>query len=170
LQSGTWAEWVAGLATAASLFLGFSILWRDRRKEDRAEATQVVAWFVNRPDGNVELTVTNGASRPVVHAYLWLASVNEDGQRNVGRIFNITPALGPGETISLAMPFHEFHANALYPSYIQFRDSNGLSWRRNVRSGRLRRAKVELRIRQRLRLARSPRKAIAYVRGTYRRW
>ena len=156
MQIGSLADWVSGLATAGSLFLGFSILLRDRRKDDQAEATQVVTWFVNQPDSTVQLSVTNGGSRPVVHVMFCLASVDEGKKRAaLWRIVNVAPVLPSGEGRSLQFPFTEFHANALHSSYIQFRDANGISWRRDVRSGKLRRTKVGLNRRQRLRLVRS---------------
>lgn len=171
MQIGSLADWVTGFATAGSLYLGFTILLRDRRKAEQSEAVQVVAWFVNRPDGNVELTVTNGASRPIVNATFCLASLGDDGKRAaLWRILNIAPVLASGEGRELVIPFADFHANASYPSYIQFRDANGVSWRRNVRSGKLRRTKVGLKWRQRLTLAKSPRRAITYLKVKYHRW
>jgi hypothetical protein len=171
MQSGSLAEWVSGLATAGSLFLGFTILWRDRRKSDAAEATQVVAWFVNQPDGNVELKISNGASRPIVHVTFHLASTDEQGkQAALWRIINIAAVLASDEGSSLTLPFRTFHANTLYPSYVQFRDANGVSWRRNVRSGKLRRTKVGFSWKQRLALVKSPRRAIAHIRVSYRNW
>lgn len=119
MQADNWADWVSSLATAGSLLLGFTILWRDHRKGDQSEAAQVVSWFVNRPDGNVDLTVTNGASRPIVNALFCLASL--DGERQqaaLWRIHNLSPVIGPGESRSLSIPSAEFHSNALYPSYI----------------------------------------------------
>jgi hypothetical protein len=104
MQSGSWAEWVSGIGTAGSLLLGFYILLRDRRKEDRAEATRVVSWFVNRPDGNVELNVTNGATRPIVNVGLVLSAIGDHGRRDVVRLFIIAPVLGPGDSASLRSP------------------------------------------------------------------
>lgn len=170
MQGGSWAEWVSGLATAGSLFLAFYILLRDRRKADQAEATQVVTWFVNQPNASVELTITNGAARPIVHVTFHLATVDEDGNYNRWRIFDIASVLEPGQSSSFTAPFAEFHANALYPSYVQFRDANGLSWRRNVRSGRLQKARVGLTWRQHLALTKSPRKAIKRMRIRHSRW
>lgn len=156
MQIGSLADWVSGLATAGSLFLGFSILLRDRRKDDQAEATQVVTWFVNQPDSTVQLSVTNGGSRPIVHVMFCLASVDEGKKRAaLWRIVNVAPVLASGEGRSLQFPFTEFHANASHQSYIQFRDANGISWHRDVRSGKLRRTKVGPNRRQRLRLVRS---------------
>src|SRR6266498_1255698 len=165
MQSGSWAEWVSGIGTAASLLLGFYILLRDRRKEDRAEATQVVSWFVNQMDGNVELNVRNGATRPIVNVGFVLAAIGDDGRRDVARLLSIAPVLGPGASASLTFPFAEFHANASYPSSIEFRDASGLNWRRNVRSGRLRRRRspLSLNIRRLVWLARSPGKAMTYM-------
>jgi hypothetical protein len=171
MQIGSLAEWVSGLATAGSLFLGFTILWRDRRKSDAAEATQVVAWFVNHPDGSVELRITNGASRPIVHVIFHLASTDEQGkQAALWRMINVAAVLASNESSSLTIPFREFHANSSYPSYVQFRDANGVSWRRNVRSGRLRRTKVRLNWKQRLALMKSPRRAITRIRVSHRNW
>lgn len=156
MQIGSLAEWVSGLATAGSLFLGFSILRRDRQKDDQAEAAQVVTWFINEPDGTVQLNVTNGGSRPIVHATFCLASVDEENKRAaLWRIINVAPVLASGEGRTLPFSFAEFHASTLHSSYIQFRDANGISWRRDVRSGKLRRAKVGPNRRQRLRLVRS---------------
>ena len=163
------ADWVSGLATAGSLILGFSILWRDRRKADQAEATQVVTWFVNHPNNTVQLSVTNGGSRPIVHVAFCLASVDkQQNEAALWRIHNIASVLAPGEGSSFQLPFNEFHANTLYPSYVQFRDANGISWRRNVRSGKLRRTKVGLSYRQWFRLARYPQKLVTQVKIKYR--
>jgi hypothetical protein len=94
MQIGSWAEWISGLATAGSLFLGFTILRGDRRKAEAPEATQVVTWFVNQPDGNVELVITNGASRPIVHVMLNLASVDEqDRPAALWKMINVAPVL-----------------------------------------------------------------------------
>jgi hypothetical protein len=171
MQIGSLADWFSAFGTVGALYLGFIILMRDRRKADQAEATQIVVWFINQPDGSVELNVTNGASRPVVHLMFCLACVDKKRKAAaLWKIFNIASVLESGAVGSLSIPFPEFHANALYPSYIQFRDANGLSWRRNVRSGELRRTRVRLSWRQRLKLAKSPHRAIAVFKVRYRRW
>jgi len=171
MQIGSLADWVSGLGTAGSLLLGFTILLRDRRKADQTEATQVVTWFVNLPDHMVDLNVTNGSDRPIVHVMFCLASVDERGKRAARwRMLNLAPVLVPGEGKSLTIPFSEFHANGLWPSYVQFRDANGLNWRRNVRSGKLRKARTGLTWRQRFMLLKSPRKAIIRIKTNYRRW
>jgi hypothetical protein len=85
-------------------------------------------------------------------------------------MLNLAPVLVPGEGKSLTIPFSEFHANGLWPSYVQFRDANGLNWRRNVRSGKLRKARTGLTWRQRFMLLKSPRKAIIRIKTNYRRW
>lgn len=131
MQIGSLAELVSGLATAGSLFLGFSILLRDRRKDDQAEAIRVVTWFVNQPDGTVHLNISNRGSRPIMHVMFCLASVDErQKSAALWRMLDVAPVLASGEDSSLQLPFREFHANALYPSYVQFRDANGISWRR----------------------------------------
>lgn len=164
VQIGSIASWISSLGTAGSLILGFSILLRDRKTADRAEATRVVIWFVNQTGGTTELFVTNGGSRPTVHVTFSLASVDEQRKpAGLWRMLDVAPVLAPGEGASLKIPFAEFHANILYPSFIQFRDANGISWRRNVRSAKLRRTKVGMSYGQYLRLAKSPRKLIKRI-------
>jgi len=115
MQVGSLAEWLTGIGTVGSLYLGFTILKRDRRKADQAEATQVVVWFVNQEDGNTELNLTNGGSRPIVNVTFCLASLDKQGKAAASwRILNVAPVLASGEGSSLRIPFHEFHANGLY--------------------------------------------------------
>ena len=72
---------------------------RDRRKSDASEATQVVAWAVNHPDGSVELRVTNGASRPIVYVTFHLARSNEQGkQAALWRMINVAAVLASNES------------------------------------------------------------------------
>jgi hypothetical protein len=151
---------VSGLATAGTFALGFTILRQDRRKANHAEATEVVAWFVNKPDGFVELNVVNGANRPIMHLMFILACRNEDGTPARGvRMIDVAPVLQPQNQTSLNVPFSEFHANTFHPSYIQFRDSSGNNWQRDVRSGKLKKTKVGPRrlrhLKRRLHLRRS---------------
>jgi hypothetical protein len=97
-----------------------------------------------------------------VHVIFHLASTDEQGKRAaLWRMINVAAVLASNESNTIAIPFREFHANSSYPSYVMFRDANGVSWRRNVRSGRLRRTKVGLNWKQRLPLMKSPRRAIA---------
>jgi hypothetical protein len=169
MQIGSLADWVSGAATAGSLFLGFTILRRDRQKSDAAEATQVVTWFVNQPDGNVELKVTNGAARPIVHVTFSLAAAHQQGRKAASWIIHdVAAVLDSDESASLRFPFSEFHANKIYPSYVRFRDANGEYWRRNVLSGKLRKARIGMTWRQRLSLIKSPKRAIRYTRVSYR--
>lgn len=168
MELGTWADWVSGLGTAGSLLLGFRILARDRRKEERAEASRVVAWFVNEVNGNVTLTVRNGAERPIVHVMFTRAVIGEHNKTDLVKMLSLAPILLPGANVSMTLPFAEFHANPTHPSYVEFRDSSGIQWRRNVRSSRLRRAPAPLHFRplRFLLLLRSPRRALTYAKAT----
>lgn len=51
---GSWAEVLAAFLTGGSLLLGFYILLRDRRKEESAQAAQIICWVSTigvRPEG-----------------------------------------------------------------------------------------------------------------------
>jgi hypothetical protein len=169
MQIGSWADWVSGIATALTFFLGFTILRRDRKKDESAEATRVVTWFVNQPGGEVELRITNGAIRPIVNVMFILAAIGLEGSNIPAyKVNNVASVLEPGESTSLHFPFSEFHANKLYPSRIQFRDANGANWQRNVISGRLRKIKIGMSWKQRVKLMRSPKRAITRMRVLYR--
>ena len=169
MQIGSWADWVSGIATALTFFLGFTILRRDRKKDESAEATQVVTWFVNQPDGTVELRVTNGGARPIVNVMFNLAATGPEGNKTAAwKVNNVAAVLEAGQSTSLHFPFSEFHANKQYPSRIQFRDANGENWQRNVISGRLRKIKIGMSWKHRLKLMKSPKRAIAIMWMLYR--
>jgi hypothetical protein len=58
------------VATAGSLWLGFSILRRDRKKEDRAQAVRVITYYVHSlRAGSIasvyQLTVDNTSDQPI---------------------------------------------------------------------------------------------------------
>jgi len=45
LEWGTVPAWVSAVLTSGSLMLGFYILLRDRRKEERRDATKAICWL-----------------------------------------------------------------------------------------------------------------------------
>jgi hypothetical protein len=53
IQWGTAPAAVGSILTGFSLLLGFSILWRDRRKEERRQAAQLSCFLVSHSSGDV---------------------------------------------------------------------------------------------------------------------
>jgi hypothetical protein len=47
---GTVPTWISSVLTSGSLLLGFYILLRDRREEERSQAALVVCWNDDRDD------------------------------------------------------------------------------------------------------------------------
>ena len=172
LETGSLADWVAGVGTAGALLLGFSILLRDRQKEERAEASQVSVWFINQRDGTTQVHVSNGAKRPIVYVHLWLPVVSDDGRYDMGKFLLMSPVVQPDEHATYTTTFLEFNKNNRYTCYVSFRDSNGSSWQLSVRSGHLRRQPRSWRLTlgRALHLARSPRKAISVIRFSRHQW
>jgi hypothetical protein len=89
---GDVATWVTGSITAGSLWLGFSILRSDHKKEERAQAQRVLAWSDDRihipeewkalPPGLLQphqatINVTNSSEHPVVHYFVYAEPLTE---------------------------------------------------------------------------------------------
>src|SRR5829696_2302477 len=55
IEPGTWSEWVSGIATALALLFALFQLWLERRKarqlEQRAQASQITAWYNGESSG-----------------------------------------------------------------------------------------------------------------------
>jgi hypothetical protein len=71
---GTVPTWVSAFLTGGSLLLGFYILLRDRRKEERAEARKLVFSVHWEGNGSHTVRVTNVSER----AFLYVGLFNGD--------------------------------------------------------------------------------------------
>jgi hypothetical protein len=74
IEWGTVPAWVSAFLTGGSLLLGFYILLRDRRKEERAEARKLVFSVEWQDDGSHTVRVTNVSER----AFLYVGLFNAD--------------------------------------------------------------------------------------------
>ena len=68
--------WFAGVVTAGSFWLGFSILRSDRKKEERAQAAKVAILPESFPvksedDWRLRIRVWNHSDRPIFHTFLY---------------------------------------------------------------------------------------------------
>ncbi|MFD6329466.1 hypothetical protein ACFWGI_07815 [Streptomyces niveus] len=72
LDWGTVPTWLSSFLTGGSLLLGFHILLRDRKKEERSEALKVVCWREDSSDVSETWTVhvLNTADRPITYPRL----------------------------------------------------------------------------------------------------
>ncbi|WP_406551353.1 hypothetical protein [Streptomyces sp. YS-3] len=157
---GTVPAWASAFLTSGSLLLGFYILLRDRRKEERQEALKVVCWSeygsADSPDHGMHVVhVLNTSSRPIYNASVLvdLRLVAFDGFEGFG-LAGIIPSAEEATTrIDRRMNHRK-----IFPVAIGFTDSDGFDWIRDLGTRRLYRdprsgRRYLARIRARLRLA-----------------
>lgn len=103
LDWGTVPAWASAILTSGSLLLGFYILLRDRRKEERQEAAQVICWLertATLPDGlrRYRTHVANQAGRHVSGVHLLVETRDPDAEgRRVVETYLIAPLIRPDE-------------------------------------------------------------------------
>ncbi|MFJ8546320.1 hypothetical protein ACIRFH_30840 [Streptomyces sp. NPDC093586] len=135
---GTVPTWVSAILTSGSLLLGFYILLRDRRKEERQEALKVICWSEMVDNESYKIYVLNTAERPVVHARM-LVRLAGDVLEPVGLGAG---AIRPGEEVTARSPRH-LGGEKSWPAAVEFQDADGIDWVRDLRSGALHRRKGE---------------------------
>ncbi|MFF4248907.1 hypothetical protein ACFYY2_31195 [Streptomyces sp. NPDC001822] len=121
---GTAPAWASAIGTSGSLLLGFAILLRDRRKEERQEAQKIVIHF-NRDDKNVKVHLLNTADRPIL-----LPRVLCTGQVQVpfGQ-----ERVGPGEETTADISLY-IDGNRTFPLAVLFLDGDGYRWARDLQT------------------------------------
>jgi hypothetical protein len=127
--------------TSGTLALGFYILLRDRRKEERSEAALVVCW---RTWGNSEYTthIVNASKRTIVDV---LVLVRIDHLASTDRFpyesFHAASVIKPDEEVMVKTPRGGL-GERNPPQLTTFQDADGLFWIRDLVSGQLERLKV----------------------------
>ncbi|MFC8095260.1 hypothetical protein [Streptomyces sp. NPDC057301] len=123
---GNVPAWCSSILTSGSLTLGFYILLRDRRKEERAEARKLV--FDLRSSGeNWTVTVHNVSDRPFTDVRMLTQSIGR-GQRYA---FS-KPFLLPAESDTLTWP-----KSARVGLAVLFEDADGVRWVKNLMTYKL---------------------------------
>jgi hypothetical protein len=146
---GTVPAWSSSILTSGSLALGFYILLRDRRKEDREEASLVTCWLEGSGDGRM-VHVLNASPRPIPYAALSGRFFGREGQW-VAR--TDPPVVRPGQELRLQLSEmlkgHRRHvvAELRDPETFQFTDADGQRWKRDLWTSSLTRDRTPLRIR-----------------------
>ncbi|WP_406482144.1 hypothetical protein [Streptomyces sp. NBC_01615] len=139
LDWGTIPAWVSAILTSGSLLLGFYILLRDRRKEERREALKVVCWTNYSDDGGHHVVhVLNTADRPISNSSTLVDLGRSKSYSLEG--FHLPQLIAPGEEVTgQEVPRRLFH-DKIFPMAVRFTDGDGLEWIRELETGRLYRA------------------------------
>ncbi|MFE3106856.1 hypothetical protein [Kitasatospora indigofera] len=118
---GSVPAWSSSLLTSGSLALGFYIVLRDRRKEEKAEARKLV--FDLRPNGDQWIvTAHNASERPFTDLRMLTRSVGH------GHRYRFTEGfLLPNGQDSLSWPQADRVGRA-----VLFEDADGVRWVKNL--------------------------------------
>ncbi|MFI1805544.1 hypothetical protein ACH415_18305 [Streptomyces californicus] len=133
---GNFPTWISAVGSTGALSATISIIWRDHRKAERADACAVSCWEVSLHDRDREklpphsdnIHVQNNATRPIydIVILIW------DGvavEFKIGHIMR--RVLGPSETCAayVAPSADPFGPS---PVAVAFRDSEGNYWLRDL--------------------------------------
>lgn len=137
---GTVPTWISSILTSGSLLLGFYILLRDRRKEERSQAALVVCWNDYRDDSEY-VKIFNTSNRPVTnisvhaHPYPYRSGPYDKKVALTFEGFSVQAFLMPKEECeSNSFPIHP-KKNRWHPEYVTFEDADGRQWVRFLSSG-----------------------------------
>lgn len=161
-QAGPLAAWFGSLLTGCSLLLGFSILRRDRRKDERAQAIKLSVRR-NRIDRvNVRVTIYNASDQHITQPLVMSFKSRSEAFPSRWRVYKVkllrirgTRAtvvwffekdgdraldIAPLEELTATVQWHENDFD-IYP-VLAFKDATDISWRRVLGTGELRRSPI----------------------------
>ncbi|MGW1109170.1 hypothetical protein [Streptomyces sp. NPDC002540] len=135
---GTVPAWASAILTGGSLLLGFYILLRDRRKEERAEAQGVICW--TDFDGEESTTyVLNTTSRPTWQVSLLTPSSNLDWSALNNSL--VVPLIRGNQEASVTTKRAVEDVDGVWtentPYAIRSTDADGQEWVRDLQFGTL---------------------------------
>ena len=151
---GNVAQWVSGLLTAGSLFLGFTILRRDRDKAARSSADAFVTWVkakkTDSRDGvRYETTVYgyNAGDLPILDPQV---RIRQGGDRpSMARSFGLAlNAIGPSVEAQSRFDLDLPPISSRF--IVTFKDAMGQEWARDVRTAKYIRPKRRMKLLTRL--------------------
>ncbi|MEU7662466.1 hypothetical protein [Streptomyces lincolnensis] len=149
LEWGTVPAWLSAVLTGGSLLMGFHILLRDRKKDERNEALKIVTWAerdANDEGSFIRIHVRNTADRPILYV-----DALYEGAGGIERLPSNVPMVLKDEEITLEVPRY-MNGRRTLARGIAFQDANGFSWVRDIashdvyRQSRLRRGDPTLRM------------------------
>ncbi|MFF1470114.1 hypothetical protein [Streptomyces mirabilis] len=132
LEWGTVPAWLSSFLTGGSLLMGFHILLRDRKKEERNEALKVVIWAgrdANDEGSFIRIHVRNTADRPI----LYVDALYERVDGSIGRWHSDVPMVLKDEEMSLEVPRYMDGSRTIARG-ISFQDSDGFRWVKDISS------------------------------------
>ncbi|WP_162637279.1 hypothetical protein [Streptomyces griseorubiginosus] len=133
---GTVPAWLSAVLTGGSLTLGFYIILRDHKKQEEADARNVVCWdeYENKFRN---VFILNKSARPIYGVSVFVRIPGpEDGLEEFGS----TAALRPDEETSVQVPRGDKGARWV-PWCVGFTDSDGQHWMRDIETGKTYRRK-----------------------------
>ncbi|MCX4649493.1 hypothetical protein [Streptomyces sp. NBC_01446] len=135
LEMGTVPTWISAFLTGGSLLMGFYILLRDRRKEEREQAVGIVCWIEYGSDESI-VHILNTTTRPISKVRVFVQIGVGHGPGDIFGMSSIVAAAS-GETFSY--PRRSEDGQKLIPTVVLFTDSSGIEWLRHLRTDTLRR-------------------------------
>ncbi|MFE6903593.1 hypothetical protein ACFVFJ_43340 [Streptomyces sp. NPDC057717] len=135
LEMGTLPTWISAFLTGGSLLMGFHILLRDRRKEEREQAVGIVCWIDRGSDENT-VHILNTTARPISHAGVFVQIGVGEGP---GDIWGMSSIVAAGSDEIHTFPRRSDDNEKLIPTIVLFTDSHGIEWVRHLSTDTLRR-------------------------------
>ncbi|WP_327421158.1 hypothetical protein OG763_09905 [Streptomyces sp. NBC_01230] len=136
---GTIPAWFSAILSGGSVLLALYIILRDRKKAERADATQVVCWTSIDWEADDFRTHVHNTSDRAIHdlmVWAWLPPEQAPDAKHTYQGFPMAPVLRPGEeTDCVVERWHKYQSVA--PEAITYIDSDGQSWLREIRTGRV---------------------------------
>ncbi|RDD83914.1 hypothetical protein [Streptomyces parvulus] len=132
IEWGTAPAWLSAILTGGSLLLGFYILLRDRRKEERLDASKVVAMYYPEGDeysqaSRVRVVLKNTADRPIFFPGALYGE--KKGKRLRGWPCK-EDVVEPGEFVEVEVP-RQVEGKWVGIAGVYFHDADGCIWARD---------------------------------------
>lgn len=130
---GSVPAWASAILTSGSLSLGFFILLRDRRKEERAVASLVTCWRTWSSD--LYITHVHNASKRTVVDVAILVRLPELGPRGEFQYetFGLAGVIRPEGEATCETPRGGL-GKRMPPQFVTFQDADGIFWIRALQS------------------------------------
>ncbi|WP_405878138.1 hypothetical protein OG762_05350 [Streptomyces sp. NBC_01136] len=125
LDWGTVPAWASAIGTSGSLLLGFTILLRDRRRQERQEAQKVVT-HLHFQDGHAWVHLLNTADRPISYPHVITGGPEREIEFSVTR-------LSSGKEATVSVPRYVDGVRNR-PLAVRFVDADGYQWIRDLQS------------------------------------
>lgn len=138
---GSAPAWASAILTSGSFALGFYVLLRDRRKEERAEASLIVCWRTWGQD-TYTTHIHNASKRTVVDLAVLVRLPLTDERKSLGwEPFPGPSVLKADEEQSVDTP-RKIDGKKYVPEFVTFQDADGIFWVRDLSTGDLKRLRT----------------------------